>query len=60
MDEYLSTKQIAQILGVRAITVRRWIQKGTLLAIALGEINKEYRVAKKDFEKFLDERKVNK
>lgn len=60
MDEYLSTKQIAQILGVRTITVRRWIQKGTLPAIALGEINKEYRVAKKDFESFLTERKVTK
>jgi len=60
MDEYLSTKQISQILGVRPITVRRWIQKGILPAIAIGEINKEYRVSKKDFERFLADRKVTK
>ncbi|OGG39171.1 hypothetical protein A3J20_05360 [Candidatus Gottesmanbacteria bacterium RIFCSPLOWO2_02_FULL_42_29] len=60
MDEYLSTKQISQILGVQPITVRRWIQKGILPAIALGEINKEYRIAKKDFELFIANRKVSK
>lgn len=60
MDEYLSTKQIAKILGVRTITIRRWIAKGKLPAISLGEIQKDYRVSKKDFEKFLEERKVRK
>ncbi len=60
MEEYYSTKQIAKALGVKTITVRRWIIKGILPAIYLGTINKEYRVAKKDFEKFLSERKVKK
>lgn len=60
MHEYLSTKQVAKILGVNIITIRRWIIKGTLPAIYIGDISKEYRVSKKDFEKFLSERKVKK
>lgn len=60
MEEYYSTRQIAKILNVNIITVRRWILKGTLPAIYIGDISKEYRVAKKDFEKFLDGRKVKK
>ncbi len=60
MEQYYSTKQIAKTLGVNIITVRRWIVTGILPAIYIGEVSKEYRVAKKDFEKFLSERKVKK
>lgn len=54
MDEFYSTKQVARLLGVKTITIRRWILKGLLVAINLG---KEYRVSKTDLEKFLQERK---
>ena len=55
MEEYYSTKQIATMLGMNVITVRRWIIKGLLPAFLL---DKEYRVKKSDFEEFVEERKV--
>lgn len=57
MDEFLTTKEIASILKVNIITVRRWIVAGKLPATFLG---KEFRISKKDFEQFLEVRKVNK
>lgn len=57
MDEYLTTKEIASILKVNVLTIRRWIDSGKLPATFLG---KEYRIKKSDYEKFLDERKVKK
>lgn len=57
MDEFLTTKEIASILKVNIITVRRWIVAGRLPATFLG---KEYRVTKKILEKFLEARKVKK
>ena len=60
MEEFYTTKQIAKILGVNIVTVRRWIQNGSLPAIYLGEKSKEYRVRKTDFEKFIEEREVKK
>lgn len=57
MDEFLTTKEIANILKVNVITVRRWILNGKLPATFLG---KEFRIRKKDFEVFLAERKVKK
>ena len=53
MDEYLTTNEIAYLLKVKLITVRRWIGAGKLAATFLG---KEYRVKRSDFEKFLSER----
>jgi excisionase family DNA binding protein len=55
MDEYLTTNEIASLLKVKLITVRRWIGAGKLPAMFLG---KEYRVKKSDFEKFLADRQV--
>lgn len=56
MEEYYTTEQIAQKLGIKnPITVRRWIFKRQITAIKIG---KEYRITKSDFEKFLEERKI--
>lgn len=56
MEEYLTTEQIAQMLGIKnPITVRRWIMKRQITAIKIG---KEYRITKTDFDKFLEERKI--
>lgn len=53
MDEYLTTKELASILKVNVLTVRRWIEAKKLPAIRL---NKEYRIKKSDFEHFIEER----
>jgi len=55
MEEFLTTKEIAKALKVHVITVRRWIVVGKLTSTFLG---KEYRVSKKDFEKFLTTNKT--
>lgn len=57
MDEYYSTKEIATLLKVHVITVRRWIDKGKLPAIKL---DKDLRVNKKDLNNFLEQRRVKK
>lgn len=57
MDDYLTTSDIAKILKVNLMTVRRWINSGKLPAIDLG---RGYRVTKASFERFLDERQVGK
>ncbi len=57
MDEFLTTKEIADALKVNIVTVRRWIVSGKLPATFLG---KEFRIKKEDFEKFLSERRVKK
>lgn len=56
MEEFLTTKEIAGLLKVNVLTVRRWITSGKLQATDLG---KEYRVTKVDFEQFLRERQTN-
>jgi len=53
--EFYSTRQIAKIVGLKTITIRRWIDKGLLPAYKLG---KELRVRKEDFEMFLKQRKT--
>jgi excisionase family DNA binding protein len=55
MEEYLSTKQIAKMLGLKTITIRRWIISGKLPAILLG---KEYRVKSSDMDTFLEQKRV--
>lgn len=56
MDEYYSPKEIATLLKVNVITVRRWIDKGKLPAIKL---DKDLRVNKKDLNNFIEQRRVN-
>ncbi len=56
MEEYYTTEQIAKILGIKnVITVRRWIMKRQITAVKIG---KEYRIAKTDLEKFIEDRKI--
>lgn len=55
MDEYLTTEEIAKLLKLNIITIRRYIASGKLPALFFG---KEYRVKKGDFEKFINDRKV--
>ncbi len=56
MEEYLTTEQIAHMLGLKnPITVRRWIMKRQITAIKIG---KDYRITKSDLNKFLEERKI--
>lgn len=57
MEEFYSIKQIAKVLGLKTITIRRWVAKGDLKAFLLG---KEYRIKKTDLDRFLEERKVKK
>jgi len=55
MEEYMLLKEIALILRLHILTIRRWVIKGKLPAYLLG---KEYRVKKSEFEKFLNDRRV--
>ena len=55
MEEYLSTRQIAKVLGLKTITIRRWIEKKLLPAYKIG---KELRIKKADFDKFMSKRRV--
>lgn len=55
MDEYLTTQELAKLLKVHIITIRRYINSGKLPALFFG---KEFRVKKSDLEKFLVGRKV--
>lgn len=57
MHEYLTTEEIAELLKVNIVTVRRWIKGKKLPAMYIG---KSYRVKKKDFEKFLKDREGTK
>lgn len=57
MDEYLTTKEIATLLKVNVLTIRRWIGSKKLPATFLI---KEYRIKRCDLEKFLSERRAKK
>jgi excisionase family DNA binding protein len=55
--EFLSAKEIADLLGLKVDTVQGWIRRKELPAIKLGNT---YRVKREDFEKFLQERRTKK
>lgn len=57
MEEFLTTGEIARILKINILTVRRWIHAGLLPAT---KFFKEYRISKKDFDMFLEKRRVKK
>lgn len=56
-ENWLTTEEIAEDLKVNVNTVRRWIQKGELPALDIGG---EYRIARKDYEDFIQRRKIDK
>jgi PAS domain S-box-containing protein/excisionase family DNA binding protein len=51
MDGYITTNEIAQRLGVKVETVRRWVRQGKLPGLPLGRAG--YRIRQKDFDHFL-------
>lgn len=48
--QFLSVKEVAELLKVGEVTVRHWIRDGSLRAINVG---REWRIAPKDLERFL-------
>ncbi len=53
--EYLTTEDIARHLDISVATVRRYIRTGKLSAVRL---DREYRVRRAEFERFLKERET--
>ena len=56
-DTYYSIMEISKLLKVAYLTVYRWIQAGKLPAF---QVEKQYRINKTDFEKFMKSYKVKK
>lgn len=49
IDEYLSIKQFAALIGIHVNTVRRLIKKGRLIAVSMGTEKKaHYRIARSE------------
>jgi len=55
MPKLLSTREVANILGLHEQVIRRYIKKGILPAIKL---ERKYRVDEKDLNNWLEERKT--
>lgn len=56
-ETYYSITEISKLLKVAYLTVYRWIQAGKLPAY---QVEKQYRINKADFEKFMKSYKVKK
>ncbi len=56
-DKLLSTKQVAELLGLHEETIRQYIKRGELLAHRIG---KEYRIKEAEIDRFLKERETSK
>ena len=55
-EDWLTTDEIAKDLKVNVKTVRNWINSGELAAIDVGG---EYRIYRRDYEDFIDRRKID-
>lgn len=55
-EDWLTTDEIAKDLKVNVKTVRNWINSGELAAIDVGG---EYRISRKDYEDFINRRKID-
>lgn len=53
-DEFYTLQEIAKLLKVSYMTVFRWVKYNKLQSY---KIEKQHRVKKSDFEKFISERK---
>jgi excisionase family DNA binding protein len=58
MEEYLTTKEVAEILKVKPVTIRRWIAQRLIAAIGFGDQKKEYRITRSELEVFVRSRKT--
>ena len=56
-DTYYTIIEVAKLLKVAYLTVYRWIRAGKLPAF---QVEKQYRITKTDFEKFMQSYKVKK
>lgn len=56
-DTYYSIWEVSKLLKVAYLTVYRWIRAGKLPAF---QVEKQYRIKKVDFEKFVQSYKVQK
>jgi excisionase family DNA binding protein len=55
MNEYYSTQEVADRLGVSVFTIRRYIRSGKLRCVRLEGV---YRVSREDLQAFLREREI--
>ncbi|MEO0119377.1 MAG: helix-turn-helix domain-containing protein [candidate division WOR-3 bacterium] len=54
-SEFYTAKELAKKLRVNIMTIYRYIKAGKLKAYKIG---KEFRIGKRDFQKFLDKMKI--
>lgn len=54
--DFLTPKQVAQVLNVTEFTVYNYVNKGLLKGYKFG---KTYRINRKDFEDFMKQSKMN-
>jgi excisionase family DNA binding protein len=55
--EFLSVRDIAELLGLKEDTIQGWIRRKELVAYKVGNT---YRVKREDLDKFLEERRTRK
>ena len=55
-DQWLTVSEVAERLRVNEVTVRRWIQRGELVALNVGGRRPEYRVRQTALDAFIDAR----
>lgn len=56
MDEFLTVQEVADRLKVTPLTVRRWLNKGELVGIQLGD-RAGWRITEDDLRRFVDARR---
>lgn len=59
-EPMLTVRQVAEHLSVDEKTVRRWIQRGELIALNIGGLRPEYRVSRSNLNDFIQRRQTGK
>ena len=55
MEKLFNCDEVAEIFGIKKITVYDWVRKGKLPAVRVG---KAYRVAESDIERYIEAHKI--
>ena len=55
MEEYLTGREVAEMLHIHVNTLYRWIQRGQIHAVRIGT---RYRFAKSELETLIEQRKT--